>query len=343
MKTSEKKTEKKRTRKKLKWWGWFLICLAIAVVGSGSGVMAWALTYSGSGESFVAVANPYNFQGLCVAPTGGEKLVLGELSDAEAISAKAAELYNAACEKNKNAAYFTAYDQCASDFLVAGSLNTIGIRSVIAKTQSEYCRLDFHLADSIPFAEKMGCLMGGAANFNKICKMITGEKAYTDSTMDYLDYVKVCNAVTDEDGVPYSDWTDDAETAAKAVPAYYEGAEGGLAVNSHVINAEGIVSAEILHDSNDGYYIISMVMDVNNPETCRYSNQELVDGSGDKNAHYTKLEIEFTLWENGYFRSMAISEAWIGERLSSTFTSTFEHEWSFSYLASDADVAALIG
>ncbi|MBR2056156.1 MAG: hypothetical protein IJ978_00670 [Clostridia bacterium] len=73
-----------------------------------------------------------------------------------------------------------------------------------------------------------------------------------------------------------------------------------------------IVSATVEYNAEGGYYVVHMVMDSTKQYTHIDTNWALQDNKGakDPNARFTKLEVTFELWDNGYFKQWEMWEDW---------------------------------
>ena len=86
-------------------------------------------------------------------------------------------------------------------------------------------------------------------------------------------------------------------------------AEGNL-VEEDYYNT--IVSATVEYNAEGGYYVVHMVMDSTKQYTHIDTNWALQDNKGakDPTARFTKLEVTFELWDNGYFKQWEMWEDW---------------------------------
>ena len=86
-------------------------------------------------------------------------------------------------------------------------------------------------------------------------------------------------------------------------------AEGNL-VEEDYYNT--ITSATVEYNAEGGYYVVHMVMDSTKEYTHLDTNWALQDNKGAKDpaARFTKLEVTFELWDNGYFKQWEMWEDW---------------------------------
>ena len=121
-------------------------------------------------------------------------------------------------------------------------------------------------------------------------------------------------------------------------------AEGNL-VEEDYYNT--IVSATVEYNAEGGYYVVHMVMDSTKQYTHIDTNWALQDNKGakDPTARFTKLEVTFELWDNGYFKQWEMWEDWDapeahGIKIGSTtarMTANQYYKTVFSYDEMDAD------
>ena len=73
-----------------------------------------------------------------------------------------------------------------------------------------------------------------------------------------------------------------------------------------------IKSATVEYNAEGGYYTVKMVIDSEKEYTHIDTNWALKDNKGadDADARFTGLEIEFQLWDNGYFKQWEMWERW---------------------------------
>ena len=129
-------------------------------------------------------------------------------------------------------------------------------------------------------------------------------------------------------------WVYDEETGY-SIPTYIDGAGkriGYEKTDQHIFFSTGddankydadgnlveedyyntITSATVEYNAEGGYYVVHMVMDSTKEYTHLDTNWALQDnkGASDENARFTKLEVTFELWDNGYFKQWEMWEDW---------------------------------
>ena len=96
-----------------------------------------------------------------------------------------------------------------------------------------------------------------------------------------------------------------------------------------------IKTATVEYNSEGGYYTVHMVIDSDKEYTHIDTAWALKDNNGakDKNARFTALEIEFELWDNGYFKKWQMWEDWRAPKAYSILKMSADQHYTaiFSY------------
>ena len=102
-----------------------------------------------------------------------------------------------------------------------------------------------------------------------------------------------------------------------------------------------IKSATIEYNQEGGYYTVHMVIDSTKEYTHIDTAWALQDDNGakDKNAKFTGLEIEFELWDNGYFKNWQMWEKWSAPKAYGILPMSADQHYTaiFSYNEYSAD------
>lgn len=279
--------------------------------------------------------NPYKLQGLLVEPeeTYGLDFDLEnaykKMSDLEF----AAYAYYSASIYSTYATYMTTYNQEQSDTIIGSSVNTVDVNALTIKTQNEYVKVNYHTTSGMPFlSSALGQII-----VSKI-DLLTGERWYATNADETTWYQKVRNAKVNSDGVPFSNWDNPKNLTYENVAFSSANIErfGVYQISIHNINERTIKTAKKSRKSKY-YYTVELTLDPTNEETILRSKDDIVDGSGDQNAYYKELNVEFTVWNNGAFRSFKLQELWAASVVIS-LNFDFRSEYLFSYSAEDADI-----
>ena len=115
-------------------------------------------------------------------------------------------------------------------------------------------------------------------------------------------------------------------------------AEGNL-VEEDYYNT--IVSATVEYNAEGGYYVVHMVMDSTKQYTHIDTSWALQDNKGakDPTARFTRFEVTFELWDNGYFKQWEMWEDWDAPKAQGFLHMSAEQYYKtvFSYDEMDAD------
>ena len=102
-----------------------------------------------------------------------------------------------------------------------------------------------------------------------------------------------------------------------------------------------IISATVEYNAEGGYYTVHILVDSDKAYTHIDTEWALKDSNGakDKNARFTGLEIEFQLWDNGYFKQWEMWENWKAPKAYGLMEMTADQYYIavFSYNEQSAD------
>jgi len=321
----------KKVRKKLKWWGWLLISLSIIIVLTGSGVLVGLHVHSLTADDITPVdENTNSFSYLGVKPEG-KKISVEIPEEKEDIIALAATLYNLGAMNCKNAKYLAVYNNCHSVFSLNKLNNYIDVIVFMIKDQNSYLREEYHLKNNIPLFEVFPSL---EVAINNMVEMVTSERQYHTKGMEHSIYQRVLNNHYAENGAPIADWSNPSLEEFRDIPIYNKNQEGIFELTQHNITNDTIVNASVEYLENDQCYKVAFELDTQNPLTTQKSIKPIREGSGDKKANFTNIEIEFLLWDNGYFKNLKINEKW-SARVLLPVKCSFANDFSFSYNKAD--------
>ena len=76
-----------------------------------------------------------------------------------------------------------------------------------------------------------------------------------------------------------------------------------------------VKSAEVSYNEEEGFYTVKMVCDTDKYYSTVDTSWSVTDSesTNDPSAGYTKIEVEFKLWDNGYYKSFELWENWLAE------------------------------
>lgn len=280
------------------------------------------------------IENVHEFIGLAVPPdlNSSQKLDISHLASARE---KAAYLYDLCSANATKTPYFTAYNKGLLSLYLGSSGNFIDIDAVTMKTQKEYFNIEYHLKNSVPILDSfIGPMLA------KTTDIITTARRYATDKSSKVIYQKVKNNEYDENGVPYASWDaaiGNPEQKELPMIVFNASQNGNFKITNHTITAETISDAEVTYDAKNHFYHVSLTLDPTNPDTIEYSIDDIRAGTGDKNAQYTQIKIDFTVWDTGYFRTFSLVEKW-SANLVIALNFQLETNWECSYDERDCQI-----
>lgn len=331
----EYKKKPKKPKKLTKWIvNTLVICSVFILVVVGSSVSIALTGNNNSNYTSIAQENVHNFKSLAVKPDIKTELI--NLDGFETPAEKAQYLYNVCSENSKNTPYFTAYNSGLLLMNMGASANYIDIDSVIMKTQSEYFSIIYHIKNSVPILDT---ILGGL--IEKTADVVTTERMYAKKGDNKLSYQKVKNNARDENGVPHANWEPllaiKDNVSYKTLPIFNSSQTGTYEITKHKITTETIVTAEVKYNEEEGYYTVKATLDPTNPKTVVDSITDIRVGTGDKEANYTLIIAEFSVWDNGYLRSFNLEEKWEANVII-TLSFELKTNWLCSYNPADCNL-----
>lgn len=331
-----------KSRKK-KFWIIFTAVIAVIVVGVaiGAGIIASNLKKAEGANVFAE--NPHGFVKLGVRPLGERNIFMTNFDkmSADELKEAALKMYLDA-GNNFKINDVVVYDNCLSSFSVLNIVNTVNIDSVIIKNDDEYFRIDYRLKNKTPFLDAFKSF---EKQINDGLELVLTERTYATAESETAVYQKVRNAHIDENKSPYAIWDDPSYTVfteQRDKPIFSPSQEGVYGLTAHTVTMDTIESADINYFKAEGYYEINMVLDVNNPVTTEAAVGNIRKGSGDENANFDKLDIVFSVWDNGYIRAFKMEESWKANAMGIEllkFASVFNYNMFFSYASEDCNLA----
>lgn len=93
---------------------------------------------------------------------------------------------------------------------------------------------------------------------------------------------------------------------------YYADQVGAYEYTEQKILPETILTAEVEYNEEDGYYILTLELDVANEKTTEITRPNLRASSGAPDADYYSMTETIHIWDNGYFRYFRSQDNWQG-------------------------------
>lgn len=301
-------------------------------------------------DPIATAENPFALQGLGVRPAGAKSITRNvDVEGQDAINL-AVELYEIGCDNDKLTDHRAFFSVCPTSNLAAGMDNKILLNILEVKNGTEYYRVDYRLRDSVPLFDLIP-----ESTINKAVKLVTTERRYMNTSMDYTRYQQILNAMTDENGVPYADWSNKAKIDEKTNPnegpskpkIFNKDQDGIYRKSDHTIETDTITEATVTYNETEGFYSVIIKLDCsfdgNGFNKATQNTRPLIqDGAGAPNAKYDEITIEFELWDNGYFKTFKSTEHWSATKkivLDLEIVSTFYYTDVYSYDVRDCNIA----
>ncbi|MGI6702249.1 MAG: hypothetical protein ACOX3U_07335 [Christensenellales bacterium] len=305
-------------------------------------VLTLTMIMSGCKEStpLATSENPFGLIGMDIRPDIEGKIDIDIDSDDQI--ALAVQLYEIACDNDKEVDCRAYYSYCPTNNVAIGMNNKILLNILEVKSGDEYFRIDYRLRDDIPLFNYMP---GSEDTINKFIKLVTTERRYANTDMDHTLYEQVLNASTTEEGIPYANWSNESDIIKFTDPSespskprvFSKNQEGVFRKTEHVIDQDTVKSATVTYDEEDGIYSVRIELDCTLDENdynkaTEFTRPYILEGANSKDAHYTDIIIEFDLWDNGYFKEYYSTEKWFGHTvLNLEVSSEFLYKDVFSY------------
>jgi hypothetical protein len=301
----------------------------------------------GDEEPPVTTDNPFGLVGLGVKPEGEVVSPYDTTVTGDAAITLAVEMYDLACANDKNATNRAILSIChTSNVSVMGDNNRMDNKVLLnileIKSGNEFYRIDYRIKEDIPLFNAMPMLEDA---INKSLELVTTERKYTNTSMDYLKYEKTHNALTDADGIPYADWTDaeDVTTEQKEMQIFAASQDGDVRPTEHTVNTNTVSEATITYNETEGFYAVNMTLDCSLDETTENTRHYIQEGSKADNAAYQTITVQFEMWNNGYFKSFGTNEYWTAQLdfkiMKVGVESTFPYYNEYSYDPDDCVIS----
>jgi hypothetical protein len=313
------------------------IIVILLIVG-----LAAMINYGVKSPALAKADNPFGLMSTGVRPEG-EKLTGIDMEKDQI--ALALELYYLACQKDKDAPCRAFYSICPTSNVSAGMDNRILLNILEIKNGEEFFRIDYRLKDSVPLFDRMPFL---EVPLNQLIRLVTTERKYYNLSMEHALYQQVLNANTDENGIPYANWTTLYKESQLDPVIFNSAQEQPYRKSSHIIEEDTVTDASVTYNEEGGIYYVTISLDVEtiDPElgVNKATKDTLVsikEGAGSDNVRFTSVEVEFQMWDNGYFKEYSCIENWEGKvAMNLNVSSEFYYRDIYSYAEADCDISA---
>lgn len=161
-----------------------------------------------------------------------------------------------------------------------------------------------------------------------------------------LDYGKavVLNATKDisvskETGVPYGDLSS-ATASEEDLPIFNVAQNGKHIQTDFVITEETVKSATITHNDEEGYFTVTIELDVQNEEAIAKPWADLKESS--KDAKYTSCTEIIEIWDSGHYKYFNAIDKWTGTAVVK-INAVIDYKTYFTYDKSDCNLNDYFG
>ena len=246
---------------------------------------------------------------------------------------KVYNLYALAMDNLRDTPYCAAYNEGWFECYMLGENNILYDDYIIMKTPSKYFYCNFRAIKECPIAEN--ALFG---DIFRSMGSILSERKYYEKDKEYALQQSVGNNYMDENGLPTTNWSDVEITHIDPIVFNSDDTPNLFVINEHDVFLENFVAntAEYEYNATDGYYTIRFELDPSLATT--KSREKIKESVGDKNAYYTYIAYEMTIWDNGYFRTYNNDSYFAGKVVISLDFKNM-YRWEFSYNEEDCGIS----
>lgn len=260
-------------------------------------------------------------------------------TDETELIAKAYELYDLANKNDQKVDERLFYSYCPTSNIAAGMDNKIDLHIFELKNKNEYFRIDYRVENNIPL---FNAFPAAKNSINKMLTLVTTERQYYKTGMQNRKFESVLNSTINEAGIPVATWDDIKKQEDREIPYFNASQELNYQKFDHTVSVETIKTASI--EKIDNYYLVRVSLDCENPKTTEKTRKGIQDGSGDERASYISIDMEFEIWDNGYYKQTKSVEHWGNAKVMSfsvestfTYTDKYEYDLSKTSIATYAD------
>ena len=267
----------------------------------------------------------------------GEKPADSTLINIDSLGAtddeKVFALYSIALDNLRDTPYCAAYNEGWFECYMLGQNNILYDDYIIMKTPNKYFFCNYRAIKECPIAEN--------ALFGDIFRnmgSILSERRYYEKGKEYALQQSVGNNYMDENGLPTTNWNEAEITHIDPIVFNANDDPNLFVINEHDVFYENRMQGTASYEYNetDGYYTIKFELDPDKATT--KSRIKIKDSIGDKNAYYTYLSYEITIWDNGYFRTYNNDSYFAGKVVIGLDFKDI-YRWSFSYNEEDCGIS----
>ena len=151
-------------------------------------------------------------------------------------------------------------------------------------------------------------------------------RSYTNKSLEFI-YKKLVHSPTmtvDENNkiTFHTDWETDSDmkNTEEEKKIYYKDQAEAYEYTEQRILPETILTAEVEYNAEEGYYTLTLELDVTNEKTTEITRPNLRESSGSSDADYYKMIETIEIWDNGYFKYFRSQDSWKGKLFGGVMT-----------------------
>lgn len=216
--------------------------------------------------------------------------------------------------------------------LMMGS--TVNGYQYMVKNGDEYFYTEYSFANG-------GGLMDALMGFIAPESTVYAARSYTNKSLDKVHKQLVLNPtmkVDENQKITFqANWTSDPQISELDKKVYYKDQEDPYEYTDQRILTETIKKAEVEYVEKEGYYILTLELDVTNPKTTEKTLPNLQESSGAPDADYYSMIETIHIWDNGYFKYFRSQDDWKGSMSVITLDSKLDYITNFYYDETNCD------
>lgn len=146
-------------------------------------------------------------------------------------------------------------------------------------------------------------------------------------------------SVNKETGVPFANLSEVSESEEE-LPNYHESQEGKHIQTDFVITTETVKSASITHNDEEGFFTVTIELDVENETAIEKPWADLKENA--KDAKYTSCTEIIEIWDSGHYKFFNAIDKWTG-RVGIKINATIDYKTYFTYNMEECNLSTYFG
>lgn len=146
-------------------------------------------------------------------------------------------------------------------------------------------------------------------------------------------------AVNKETGVPFANLSGATESE-EDLPIFHESQEGKHIQTDFVITTETVKSASVTHNDDEGFFMVTIELDVDNEVAIEKPWADLKENA--KDAKYTSCTEIIEIWDSGHYKFFNAIDKWTGT-VGIKIKATIDYKTYFTYDKKECDLSTFFG